>query len=203
MMVFVDESGDFGFTSASSKYIILAALILENQFQLDNILKKMRRYTFKMVLNGVTEIKANQSSPSIKSYMIAKLNQIDPAEIFFAIIEKKEFLPPSTSLTIFKRLLITLYDYLTSMKDVYIIIDKSYSKDAFDREFKPIFIQGGIKENVVEVIQGLSHNWSGLQFADLLVWTCFRKYEHHDDVLFDEISIKKTEHVITRNERST
>jgi hypothetical protein len=167
MNVFVDESGDYGVTSASTRYIVLAALIMENQTPLDNILKKMRRYAFKKALTGVTEIKANQTSPAIKSYMISKLNIIDPAEIFFAIVEKKNIQHSSTSLALYKHLLAALEAYLTPMKNVHVIIDKSYSRATFDREFKPILIHEGMTSGIVEVIQGLSHSWSGLQFADL------------------------------------
>ena len=50
MYVFIDESGDFGFSNKSTKFLIIACLICGNPFVFDAIIKKMRRHHFKKEL---------------------------------------------------------------------------------------------------------------------------------------------------------
>ena len=45
--MYIDESGDLGFSRGSSKFIIISALLVDDHLELDKIIKNMRRNKFK------------------------------------------------------------------------------------------------------------------------------------------------------------
>ena len=81
--MYIDESGDLG--EKGSKYMILAALIVEEPRNLDRIIKNMRRNKFKRELRKVVEIKADKSSDAVIKYMLQKLNDVKGAKAFFGL----------------------------------------------------------------------------------------------------------------------
>ena len=192
--VFVDESGDYGFTPNSSKFLVLAALILDSSFQLDAIVKKMRRHAFNNELRNVNEIKANRSSIMMKKYMIDKLNTLEKAETIFVVYDKGGTGNKVESDQIYRNLLYILKTHLEINNNYHVIIDKAHSRNAFDRKYKQVLQDHGKQKPFIDAVQGLSHDWSGLQFADLLSWACFRKHENQESTYFDRISIKKAEY---------
>jgi len=36
-----------------------------------------------------------------------------------------------------------------------------------------------------------SHNFEGLQFADIIAWSCFRKFENKQDFYLDKLKIEQ------------
>ena len=85
--VFIDESGDLGLKG--SKYLVLAALIVEDSRKLEKLIKNMRRNKFKKELKKAAEIKANKSSEEVRSYMLEKLNLVGNAKVLYVVLEKK------------------------------------------------------------------------------------------------------------------
>ena len=86
--IFIDESGDLGL--GGSKYLVLSALIVENYFPLDRMIKNMRRHKFRKELRKAFEIKANRSSDELRRYMLKKLNEAKNARVLYIVLEKKK-----------------------------------------------------------------------------------------------------------------
>lgn len=192
--VYIDESGDLG--KNGSRYLVLSALIIENSQELDRIIKNMRRNKFKKELKKASEIKANKSSVNIISYMLEKLNTIKGIKVLYVILEKKKLI--SEYLTQNKD---KLYNYvagklakqlLMNECSIEIRIDRRYGKQLLQQDFNNYFMKC-LNENFapskILIEHSYSHNFSGLQFADILAWACFQKFEHNNSKFIDILKI--------------
>ena len=194
--MYIDESGDLG--EKGSKYLILSALLVDNPQLLDRIIKNMRRHKFKKELRKAEEIKANKSSDEIRKYMLTKLNEVTNAKVFYVILEKRKLY--SSYLKNDKH---KLYNYVSGKLgeqivlkeiDVEIRIDKSKGKQLLQDDFNSYFSKilkerSGIRK--IEIYHSYSQSWSGLQFADLISWACFQKFEHNDNQYVDLMRIEQ------------
>ncbi|PIV45051.1 MAG: hypothetical protein COS25_01880 [Candidatus Nealsonbacteria bacterium CG02_land_8_20_14_3_00_37_10] len=194
--IYIDESGDLGIKG--SKYLILAALLIDEPAELDRIIKNMRRNKFKKELKNAQEIKANKSSKEIIEFMIRNLNHVKGAKLFYVILEKGKI--KSNYLMENKN---RLYNYVAGKLtkhmmlenfDVEIRIDKSKGKQLLREDFNNYF-KAKLHEKSstikAEIYHSYSHSWSGLQFADALSWSCFQKFEHSNSRYTDLIEIEK------------
>ncbi|MCD4799254.1 MAG: DUF3800 domain-containing protein [Methanosarcinales archaeon] len=194
--MYIDESGDLGMNG--SKYLVLSALLVDNPLDLDRIIKNMRRNKFRKQLKKAHEIKANKSSDEIRRYMLDKLNEVKNATIFYIVLEKKKifsaFLKNNTD---------KLYNYVAGKLGRYIIlenidveirIDKSKGKQLLRDDFDRYFLHN-LKENSrcgkITISHSYSHSWSGIQFADILAWACFQKFEHNNSEYIDLINLEQ------------
>lgn len=194
--MYVDESGDLG--STGSKYLVLAALLVQNPAELDRIIKNMRRHKFKKQLRKAIEIKANKSSSDIRRHMLERLNEVKGAKIFYVLLEKKklysEYLKNDKN---------KLYNYVAGKLarhiilnsiDVEIRIDKSKGKQLLREDFNAHFLKNLNEKSSIRKVMiehSYSHSWSGLQFADLLAWACFQKFEHANSFFIDLVKIEQ------------
>ena len=183
--LYIDESGDLG---TQSKYLIISALLVKNPAELDRIIKNMRRYKFRKQLKKAQEIKANNSSEELIKYMLFRLNDVEGARVFHIVLEKD--MVHSSFLKENKH---KLYNYVAGKLaqnlilydlDLEVRVDKSKGKQILREDFNNYFT-GKLKEkssirNVV-IHHSWSHSWSGLQFADIVAWSTFQKFERGDD----------------------
>jgi len=194
--MYIDESGDLG--EKGSRYMILAALLVEEPKNLDRIIKNMRRHKFKKELRKAVEIKADKSSDAVIRYMLQKLNDVKGAKIFYIVLEKKKLFSDFLKNDKHK-----LYNYvagklakniLLANMDIHIKIDKSKGKQMLREDFNDYFIKCLTEKSsaIKAVIEhSYSHSWSGLQFADILAWSCFQKFEHNNSAYIDLIKIEQ------------
>ena len=194
--MYVDESGDLGLVG--SRYLVLAALLVQNPAELDRIIKNMRRHKFRKQLKKASEIKANKSSSDIRRHMLERLNEVKDAKIFYILLEKKklysEYLKNDKN---------KLYNYVAGKLarhivlhniDVEIRIDKSKGKQLLREDFNAYFLKNLNEKSSIRKVtieHSYSHSWSGLQFADLLAWACFQKFEHTNSFFIDILKIEQ------------
>ena len=203
--MYIDESGDLGFKRGSSSFIVISALVVDDSRELDRIIKNMRRNKFKKELRKVSEIKAYSLHDFIRVYMLRKLNEVSGAKVFHIILEKKRV---SSNFLISNKH--KLYNFIAGklaknilMDDVNIEIkiDKSKGNILLQKDFNDYF-EKLLKENCDEmkckIEHNYSHSWSGLQFADLLAWCCFQKFEKNNDSYLEELSIEQEFYIIWR-----
>lgn len=192
--VYIDESGDPG--EKGSKFMVFAALITEEFTSLDRIIKNMRRNSFKKELCKSNEIKANKSSSELRKHMLGRLNDIKNARVLFIVLDKEKLYSEYLRGDKHK-----LYNFVAGKLarqiriDCYeteVRIDKSKGKQVLQDDFNSYFTRL-VKEtssiSKLNVYHSCSHNWSGLQFADLLAWSCFQKFEHDDSTYTDIIRL--------------
>lgn len=192
--IYIDESGDLG--HGGSKYLILAALVVEEYTALDRIIKNMRRNKFRKELRGAQEIKANNSSNAIRRHMLDKLNTVERARVFYMVLEKKKLF--SDYLKSDKNKLYTfvagkLAKNLPMDKDkISIRIDRSKGRQMLQEDFNSYFLKNLQRtDSKITIEHSYSNAWVGLQFADLLAWCCFQKFEHDDSTYIDDIKLEQ------------
>ncbi len=194
--VYIDESGDLG--KMGSNYLVLSALIVSNPGELDRIIKNMRRNKFKKELKSSSEIKANKSSGTIIMYMLEKLNLVKNSRVLYVVLEKKKLFSEYLSKDKNK-----LYNYVAGKlakqilfndSSVEIRIDRRYGKQLLQQNFNNYFMKC-LNENSnpikVRIEHSYSNNFSGLQFADVLAWSCFQKFEHENNSFVEKLKIEQ------------
>ena len=194
--IYIDESGDLGIRG--SKYLVIAALFVEDHKPLDRIIKNMRRNKFRKQLRKSIEIKANKSSKEVKKHVLSKLNDVPNACLFYIVLEKKklysEYLHDNKD---------KLYNYVAGKMakniileniDVEIRIDKSKGKQLLREDFNQYFLKNLSEKSdhrKAIIHHSYSHSFSGLQFADVLAWACFQKFEHNNSEYIDLIELEQ------------
>jgi hypothetical protein len=192
--IYIDESGDLG--QKGSKYLILAALIVDDPKPLNRIIKNMRRNKFKKELSKADEIKANSSSPAVKAYVLDQLNGVKNAKVTYLILEKQKVFSPFLKSEKHK-----LYNFVAGKlaqnidvknHQTEIRIDRSKGKQLLQQDFNNYFIKNLKSEDKknVKIYHSDSKNWSGLQFSDMLAWACFHKYEHGNSEYLEKITLQ-------------
>lgn len=194
--MFIDESGDLGLKG--SKYLILSCLVISNPADLDRIIKNMRRYKFKKQLKKADEIKASKSKPEIVTHMLKKFNELKDCSIHFIVLEKGKLYSEYLKNNKHK-----LYNYIAGKLahklvvedyDVIVRIDKSKRKQILREDFN-VYFSNKLRERSsvrkLEIFHSYSHSWSGLQFADVLAWSCFQKFEHNNNEFLSNIDLEK------------
>ncbi len=194
--MYIDESGDLGIRG--SKYLVLSALLVDEPKDLDRIVKNMRRNKFWKQLKKACEIKANKSSDEIRRHMLKKLNEVEGTRIFYVVLEKKKIVSEYLKNDKHK-----LYNYVAGKlarhitlgeADIEIKVDKSKGKHLLREDFNMHFLRN-LKENSntgkIIIEHSYSHSWSGLQFADMLAWACFQKFEHNNSEYVDLVNLEQ------------
>lgn len=78
--------------------------------------------------------------------------------------------------------------------DIIIKIDKSKGKQMLREDFNDYFTNCLIERSntiKIKIEHSYSHAWSGLQFADMLAWACFQKFEHSNSEYIDLIRLEQ------------
>jgi len=78
--------------------------------------------------------------------------------------------------------------------DINIKIDKSKGKQILREDFNAYFRNCLTEKSStvkVTIEHSYSHAWSGLQFADILAWSCFQKFEHDNSAYVDVIKLEQ------------
>ncbi len=193
--LFIDESGDLG--REGSRYLVLSCLIVSDEKPLERIIKNARRHTFKKQLRKACEIKANKSSPDVIKHLLTKLNSVPDARIVYVVLEKKKVLSrylQDNKHKLYNYVAGKLARYLELEDDQVIMrIDKSKGRQMLQEDFNAYF-ENNLKQNSkvakIEIYHSYSQNWEGLQFADLLAWACFQKFERGNDEYIDLITLE-------------
>lgn len=194
--MFINESGDLG--ERGSKYIVIACFITSEPDNFNRIIKNMRRYKFKRELRKTSEIKASNSSSGIIKHMLVELNKFDDVSTHFIVLEKGKMYSKFMKSNNHKK-----YNFISGKLarkiiledcDVTIRIDRSKGKRALVEDFNEYFgklLKEKSSIRKVKIHHSYSHSWSGLQFADILAWSCFQKFEHDNGVFMELIDIEK------------
>lgn len=196
--MYIDESGDLGFSKGSSNYFIISALIVEDTIQLDKIIKNMRRNKYKKELKGVIELKSTKSSEEIRFYVFKQINILNSCEIFHIVLDKYK-----VKSQFFKTDKHKLYNFVAGKLassiildnvDFEIIIDKSktiFLQNEFNLYFEKLLLEKCINSKCIRIIHSHSHNYSGLQLVDFIAWSCYQSYEHKNLKYSNLIKVKQ------------
>lgn len=194
--IFLDESGELGFSSKSSKFFTVTLLIcgIHEERELQRIIKKIRQRILKKKLKQSPELKWNNSSKEIKQKVFQKLAKVN-FEVFTIILDK------SKVYDYLKEKKHKLYNYLCNLiiaecsvdGKFELIVDKSKNKRSLKDDF-----DNYIKSKLTNKFHNLSikHEDSksngALQILDFISGAIFNKYEFQTLVYYDKVKDKIT-----------
>jgi hypothetical protein len=200
--IFLDESGELGFKTSSSKYFVITLLSCDEGeiYPLRRIMKKVREKIIKKKLKKYPELKGNNSTNKIRTEILKRFVKTK-SEIFAIILEKSkvyEYLKEKKD---------KLYNYLSNLilnecsfdtSSVCLIVDKSKSNRSLREDFdnyirKKLNVKADYCKLTIK--HENSQTDSCLQVLDFISWAIFRNYEYGDssfmDIIKDKIVIKK------------
>jgi len=90
--IYIDESGDLGFTEPSSAYFVLAALIVHNPLAVHRCFARVRRTKLRKKYRELPEFKFNNSGPEIKKRILSCIASAD-VEICYRVLRKNQVYP--------------------------------------------------------------------------------------------------------------
>lgn len=203
MKIYIEESGDLGFSPNSNEFFVIGALISDDNVCLGRCFKKARDSLGKKK-RDVSELKCYNSSKIMKRRVYECLSHCD-IEIGYSILRKSqvyERLQNEKSklynYLIGSLILKTLEHYIPN-ESVHIIIDKSqydYSRDHFDEYLSDKFLFNGFHELInfdkIQISHIDSTKCHGIQAADFIAGCVFRKYRDNDDSDFEKYFEHKT-----------
>lgn len=210
MYVYVDESGDLGFSLKSSRFFIVAYLIVDYPFEITKLMKRLLKklHERKEYARGYNELKYSNSKDAVRRIVLEKICKCN-VKIGFIVLEKakvkQELKGKATILynfVIINTLMKNILPKLTSNDKLYIIVDKSLSrfgKNAFNEYVinKASWLMTvqwrhaeQIKLSNIEVRHENSQREPCLQAVDFLSGACFHKYEHNNNCYYNIIENK-------------
>ena len=202
--VFVDESGDLGFSQKSTNYFVIAYIVVSRseriKIDVRRLLKKLNVRSHKKI----REFKFSNDSNYVRCKM---LNLISKSDIQAGqIVVKKSAVRNDlrNKKSILYNFLVAEYvmrDILSSYNDINHInlhLDLSMSKkaredfdDYFSNKISWKSLLTGVNQSISNLVyHDYSHNDPCLQVADYLAGSLFQLYEHDDCSFYDRIKAK-------------
>ncbi|RJS89853.1 DUF3800 domain-containing protein [Candidatus Bathyarchaeota archaeon] len=202
MQIFIDESGDLGFTSRSTNYFVVSYIIPESPWLLRKKLKHLLKRLHRQRKYSGRELHFTNSNDFVRCRVLKKINEISLIIGIVVVEKQKVSLKLRHSLNI-------LYNYLivhTIMRNVLLwmdeseklelYIDKSLSKS--NREAFNDYVQRKanwvwchdlehktpLSPSQIKVEHKFSQNDYCLQAADYIAGATFQKYEHNNDCFY-------------------
>lgn len=209
MDVYIDESGDLGFSSKSTSFFVVAYLILEHHPALEKIMKRLLKllHNRREYARRCNELKFSKSRNAVKQKVLSRICLCD-MKIGFIVLEKKKVrvhLRNSPKIlynyVIVDQVMRNILPSLKPNDKLNITIDKSLSSSS-RKAFNSYTInkaswlvtvqkkEYSIKLPNIEVHHRNSQNEPCLQVADFLAGACFQKYEHNNDFFYKMVEDK-------------
>jgi len=200
--IFLDESGELGFKSASSKYFVITLLSCDEEeiYSIRRIIKRVREKIIKKKLKKYPELKGNNSTDKIREEILNRFARTN-SEIFVIILEK------SKVLEYLKDKKNKLYNYISNLilnecsldnSHVCLVVDKSKTNRSLREDFDNYIRRSLSNKNKLcnlTIKHENSQKEGCLQVLDFVSWAIFRNYEYKDSrfiqIIKDKIVIKK------------
>lgn len=198
--IFVDESGDLGFDfkkSKTSHYFVVAFLFVKDKRILDKTVKKIfKGFSAVESRNHHGLLHAHKESPKTRQKFLKIFHEKKAADIISIYLNKKKVY---TRLQDEKHV---LYNYVTNT-----LLDRVYTKKLIPTDKKISLIISRretnkfLNENLSSYIKSQAANKKlnieieikspssekGLQAADMICWSIFKKHEHGEDSYYNLI----------------
>lgn len=198
MYCYIDESGDLGFNKLkATKHFIIVVLIVKNQKEVRNCIKRIRQKRLKKKFKKISELKFNKSDEIIRKHVLDCLSRRD-IEIYAIVLRKEQVYD---KLHDHKN---EVYNYITKIllekiimppedRKILIFVDKFLSKS--NRENYNLYIENKLLDLIktpieISIEHVDSHQELCIQAADFIAEAIFHKYEFNSDKYFRVIESK-------------
>lgn len=199
MYIFLDESGDLGFSEKSSKWFLFTLVVVDDLKKLERIVKKVRNGLKKKYKRTFKELHAYNCNDITRTRMLRLLADEDvkvvttilnKEKVYIDLQNQKNFLYNYTANIILDRLVNT--KIIDDTRHISLVVDRRDTKKKLRDNFIS-YIEtamearrnGGFKMSLAA-----SHDEKGLQAVDFISWAIFRKYERGDFEFYEIIKDK-------------
>jgi len=196
--IYLDESGDLGFSLNSSKHIIIALLITKSPHKIERCIKRIRQRKLKKKLKELPEIKFNNSNSHIREKTLECIAK-EAIEIAYVVLKKENVNPDirhhnEKIYNFIAGYIMSSLPYENPTKSK-LIVDKRVSNKIVRADFNQHIKQETAFK--VDIIHENSQLNKCLQATDFIVGAIFRKYESGDSKYYDIIKnhIKIVKHL--------
>lgn len=198
MYIYLDESGDLGFSESSSKYFVIAFVRLNKPEGLKRCVKRVKQ---KYNIPTDVELKGYETQLKIKKELLIRFSRLPDLEIYSITAQKeniKERLRTDTNI---------FYNYMTGLSLIEKVLEESRDSEVvinIDRriisitsgfnleeyiKYKIWYENGRIDLNLkIHYID--SHNSLAIQGIDIITNAIFKRYEWGYEELFNLIRNK-------------
>lgn len=198
--VFLDESGDLGFSDKSSQWFMFTIAITSNPRLLEKVVRKVWG-PLKRKHKKLGELHAFHQDEITRKRVLKLLLEIEDLKILTVILDKekvyvdlrnqKNYLYNYTA----NVLLEILHDSKDILKDdepLHIFIDRKDTKKTVRENFISLLMESMKRKRKahVSIVLHSSHENKSLQAVDFISWAIFRKYERGDEKYYDIIKKK-------------
>jgi hypothetical protein len=191
--VYIDESGDIGFSERSSPFFVIIALIVHEPHQVERCFSKIRKNRLKKKYRELPELKFNNSDKVIKRRVLECLAQSN-IEFWCSVLRKKQvydYLQDKPQIVynyLAGSLIAKIYEYYWPFSEMNVIVDKSLNgiqKDLFDQYVANKTMEQNSPLFYPDVPPTILHKDSRrepcIQAADFIAGAVHRKYRQADE----------------------
>ena len=200
--LFIDESGDLGFSKGSSKWFTFTIILTTNKRPLEKVIKKART-SLRKNHKRVNELHAYHADEVTRKRVLKGLSELDDLRVLSIILNKEKVYVDLQNQKNY------LYNYVAN-----ILLDRLHTKDilavnehldiCFDRKdtkknLRDNFVSylqtslGAKRTGNIDITLSASHQEKALQAVDFVSWAIFRKYERGDYEYYEIIKNKIVE----------
>ena len=199
LYIFLDESGDLGFSTRSSRWFVITVVLTSNHRRIEKCVKRVHK-GLKKKYKRVKELHAYHSDAITKRRILRLLSEVDDLQIFCIVLNKrkvyidlrrqKNYLYNYTANILLDR----IYNRKIVKNDnkVLIYIDQretnKFLKKNFEDYLSNNLIQRGNSNFEIKI--KASHTEKCLQAVDFISWAIFRKYERGDYEYYNIVESK-------------
>lgn len=197
--IYIDESGDLGFSSASSDYFVMAALIPHDSLPIQRCFRKIRQHKMKKKMRDVPKFKYNNTPQEIKRRIFQCISSCN-ADIAVSLLRKRQVRPHlhDAHQIVYNYLAASLVSKITTCyanpEPLNVIIDKSLyglQKERFDDylTYRMMdFPDNGIAhKSQIQIRHVDSCSEPCIQAVDFIAGAVHAKYRSHDTTHYDMI----------------
>ena len=194
--IYIDESGDLGDKYSSSKYFVLAAIVVNNPKNLNRIIKETKR-KYSDIIGRDLEVKGNKTDRNVLKKILGKLDNIDYEVLAIFLDKQNRYNVPGfyNHNVLYDALASKLAEKIIINSPTNVIVDKSKSKHEEILVFNERFSSSLDNPNNCPIIitHANSIKKKGLQVIDVIAWSIFQSLEHTN---YDFVDLIKNKSVI-------
>ena len=190
MIIYLDESGDLGFAPGSSAYFVVTFLVAKDKKPIKRAVQKTRK---KHGLTRGFELKGNTAPRKVKEDLLKRLAKLDIG-IHTIVMNKTKVFPrlrKDTNILYNYVLGHIVVPYICTQKKVTIMVDKRVVSVTSGFKLDEYLTYKVWYENLADVDMQIQHEdskWTlGIQAADVVCNSIFRKYESGNDRFYNLI----------------
>jgi hypothetical protein len=187
--VYLDESGDLGSSSGSSRYIVVAALATDESHEFRRLVRASRK-RFRSETGGAIEFKFNRSSAKLRMRFLEDIARTH-SWIAWCGFEKSRMLPAlkperERLLHVISGSVVSEIARRTHARSMNVIVDKRWTKERQRNDFSRYvekmvsFHHSGYFAPALEISHFDSMACEGLQVVDFVAGAVFKSVERAD-----------------------